>query len=91
MINCKPVLQENFYFEVAVHNPGQQNELTVNSIDILSFLRLKLSNTLIQMRIRIVETNEKNLAYTATERYEHLLNQNSALARLKDEFNLILD
>lgn len=91
MINCKPVLQENFFFEVAVHNPGQQNELAVNSVDILSFLRAKLNNTQIQMRIRIVETNEKNLAYTATERYEHLLNQNPALARLKDEFNLILD
>lgn len=91
MINCEPVLQENFYFEVAVHNPGQQNELTVNSIDILSFLRARLHNTQIQMRVRIVETNEKHLAYTSTERYEHLLNQNPALARLKDEFNLILD
>jgi len=91
MINCKPVLQENFHFEVAVHNPGQQNELTSNSIDILSFLRLKLKNTHLQMRVRIVETNEKHLAYTSTERYEHLLNQNSALARLKDEFNLMLD
>lgn len=91
MINCQPVLQENFHFEVAVHNPGQQNELTVNSVDILSYLRAKLNNTQIQMRVRIVETNEKHLAYTATERYEHLLNQNPALARLKDEFNLILD
>lgn len=91
MINCKPVLQENFHFEVAVHNPGQQNELAANSIDILSFLRGQLRNTSLQMRVRIVETNEKNLAYTATERYEHLLNQNPALARLKDEFNLILD
>lgn len=91
MINCQPVLQENFYFEVGVHNPGQQNELTANSIDILTFLRSKLKNTLLQMRIRIIETNEKNLAYTTTERYEHLLNQNPALARLKDEFNLMLD
>lgn len=91
MINCKPVLQENFHFEVAVHNPGQQNELVTNSVDILSFLRDKLRNTHLQMRIRIVETNEKHLAYTATERYEHLLNQNAAIARLKEEFNLRLD
>lgn len=91
MINCQPVLQENYCFEVAVHNPGQQNELTVNSVDILTFLRSKLNNTQIQMRVRIVETNEKHLAYTATERYEHLLQQNPVLARLKDEFNLILD
>ena len=24
MINCKPTLQENYYFEVAVHNPGSK-------------------------------------------------------------------
>ncbi|MDD4514991.1 DNA polymerase III subunit gamma/tau [Massilibacteroides sp.] len=91
MINCKPVLQENFYFEVAVHNPGQQDELATNSVDILTFLRSKLNNTQIQMRIRIVETNEKHLAYTATERYEHLLKENPVLARLKEEFNLRID
>lgn len=91
MINCKPVLQEDFHFEVAVHNPGQQNELAESSIDILSFLRAKLKNTQVQMRVRIVETNEKHLAYTATERYEHLLTQNPVIARLKEEFNLRLD
>lgn len=37
MINCKPTLQENYYFEVAVHNPGQQEELINNAIHILPF------------------------------------------------------
>jgi DNA polymerase-3 subunit gamma/tau len=91
MINCKPVLQEDAYFEVVVYNPGQQDELASNSIDMLSFLRGELKNTQIQMRVRIVEPNEKHLAYTSTERYEHLLKQNPLVARLKDEFNLRLD
>jgi len=91
MTNCKPVLQENFHFEVSVHNPGQQEELINNSIDILSFLRTHLKNTHIQMRVRISESNEKKLAYTATEKYQHLLDTNPALSRLRDEFNLIID
>lgn len=91
MINCKPVLQDNYCFEVSVHNPGQQDELTNNCIDILSYLRIQLKNTRIQMRVRIDETNQKHLAYTAVEKYEHLLNINPVLARLKDEFNLTLD
>lgn len=91
MYNCKPVLQDNFFFEVAVHNPGQREELINNSIEILSYLRSQLKNTAIQMQIRISETNEKKLAYTATEKYEHLLNINPALGKLKDEFNLTLD
>lgn len=91
MINCKPALQDNYYFEVCVHNPGQQDELTNNCIDILGFLRMQLKNTRIQMRVRIDETNQKHLAYTSAEKYEHLLNINPVLAKLKDEFNLTLD
>lgn len=91
MINCKPVLQENFYFEVAVHNPGQQEELVNAAIDILPYLRTHLKNTRIQMRVRIIESNEKHLAYTSTEKFEHLLTVNPTLAKLKEEFNLTID
>lgn len=91
MINCKPELKENYHFEVAVHNPGQQEELINAAIDILSYLRTQLKNTRIQMRVRIIETNEKHLAYTSTEKFEHLLHVNPVLAKLKDEFNLTID
>lgn len=91
MINCKPTLQENYYFEVAVHNPGQQEELINNAIHILPFLRQHLTNSRIQMRVRIVEGNEKHLAYTSTEKLELLMKINPNLGRLRDEFNLTLD
>ncbi|MDR0430321.1 MAG: DNA polymerase III subunit gamma/tau [Tannerellaceae bacterium] len=91
MVNCKPVLQENFHFEVAVHNPGQKDELLNDSINLLPFLRSNLKNNHIQMCIRISETNEKKLAYTSTEKYEHLININPVLDKLKNEFNLTLE
>ena len=91
MINCKPTLQENYYFEVAVHNPGQQEELINNAIHILPFLRQHLNNSRIQMRVRIVEGNEKQLSYTSTEKLELLMKINPTLGRLRDEFNLTLD
>jgi DNA polymerase-3 subunit gamma/tau len=91
MVNCKPVLQENYAFEVSVHNPGQQDELLNDSVKLLPFLRLRLKNSRIQMRIRISETNEKKLAYTSSEKYEYLSGINPLLHRLKDEFNLMLD
>lgn len=91
MINCKPVLQENYFFEVGVHNPGQQDELSNGCVDLLNYLRVQLKNTRIQMRVRIIEVNEKHLAYTSTEKFEHLLSVNPVLGKLKDEFNLTLD
>lgn len=91
MINCPPVLQENYTFEVAVHNPGQQDELQNNSVDILNFLRYNLRNSKILMRIRICETNEKHLAYTSTEKFNLLVEVNPTITKLKDEFDLRID
>jgi DNA polymerase-3 subunit gamma/tau len=91
MINCKPVLKDNYVFEVAVHNPGQQQELENSAVDLLPYLRSNLRNTRIQMSIRIIESNEKHLAYTSTEKYDLLLRTNPVLTKLKEEFNLILD
>ena len=59
MINCKPTLQENYYFEVAVHNPGQQEELINNAIHILPFLRQHLTNSRIQMQIGRASCRER--------------------------------
>lgn len=91
MINCKPVLQPDYSFEVAVHNPGQQEELFNAAVDILPYLRSELKNSHIQMRVRIIVANEKHLAYTASEKYEHLLQINPALAHLREEFDLRID
>ncbi|MDR1258443.1 MAG: DNA polymerase III subunit gamma/tau [Tannerellaceae bacterium] len=91
MANCKPVLLEDYCFEVSVHNPGQQDELLNDSVRLLPYLRRHLKNTRLRMRVRISETNEKKLAYTSTEKYEHLLNINPLLGNLKEEFNLLPD
>jgi len=91
MIHCKPVLLEKFKFEVMVSNPAQQEELISNSIEILKILRTQLKNELIQMHIRIDETNEKKPIYTSTEKYEFLNDLNPLLSKLKDEFGLEFD
>lgn len=91
MLSCKPKLLDNFYFEIAVHNPPQQEELINSAIDILSVLRSKLGNSHIQMKVRVQETNEKHLAYTAAEKLELLMTINPTLGKLKNEFDLRVD
>lgn len=91
MINNKPVLQDDYSFEVTLHNPGQQEELEKNSYEIMNFLRQNLKNNQIQMRIRISEANEKQLAYTSYEKYDLLLKTNPAIAKLKAMFDLRIE
>lgn len=88
MSNSQPQLQDNFYFEVGVHNPGMQEELINNAIDILAALRKKLQNTHIQMRVRIMESNEKHLAYTSAEKYQHMMEINPLIDKLRKDFDL---
>lgn len=91
MINCKPTLKGGSVFEVGVYNPGQREELMGGSADLLQYLRTELKNTHIEMQVRVVETNDKHLAYTAAEKYAYLVGVNPVLAKLKDEFKLISD
>jgi len=91
MINCKPVLGENFKFEVKVHNPAQQEALISNSLDLLKLLRTRLINDQVQMVVRIDENTEQKPVYTSTEKFEFLNNINPLLSKLIDEFNLSID
>ncbi|OAV69536.1 DNA polymerase III subunit tau [Bacteroidales bacterium Barb4] len=91
MQSCKPVLQENDYFEAAVLNPGQQDELANNASDILAFLRRELKNTNIQMRVRVTAETAGKLPVTSAEKYEYLININPLLKQLREEFSLSTD
>ena len=91
MVNCKPVLLDNFQFEVKMHNPAQKEELLSNSLELLKLLRTSLKNDLIQMRILIDENLEKKTVYTAAEKFEFLHNINPLLSKLVEEFDLAID
>jgi DNA polymerase-3 subunit gamma/tau len=91
LISCKPVLKENFTFEVAIYNPSQKNEISGSSAEILGYLCSKLNNTHIKMDIRIVEKDEKEMIYTSTEKYNYLIKVNPNLEKLKNIFNLTIE
>ena len=91
MLNCEPKLLDPHLFEVVVHNPAQQDELLQKTLSILSFIRRQLRNDHVQLRVRIEEGNQKQIAVTAAEKFALLLKINPALGKLKEEFDLKLD
>ncbi len=90
MLNCLPELLSNKLFEVVVNNPMQEQRLLNHSYEILSYLKDKLRNTQIEMQVRISEDNEKKLAFTPAEKFNLMMEENSSLRKLKDEFGLEL-
>ena len=91
MANSKPVLLNDYFFEVPVYNTVQQDELLNESIKLLPYLRRELKNYKIQMSIRVSDPSGKKRAYTPSEKFQHLYSVNPALGKLKDEFNLRAD
>jgi DNA polymerase-3 subunit gamma/tau len=91
LINCKPSLKENYSMEVSVYNPSQKDEIFDNSAEILGHLCSRLHNSRIKMEIRIIEKDEKEMIYTATEKYNYLIKKNPNLEKLKDIFNLTIE
>lgn len=91
MNQSSPVLISSCDFEVVVNNPGQKDRLEEKGTSILSALRLSLKNFSISMQVRVSQNNEKKLAFTSDEKFRLMVEQNSALLKLKDEFNLELD
>lgn len=89
--SCRPILKEQFSFEVAVYNPSQKDEISDSSTDILGYLYAKLNNTHLKMEIRVAEKDEKAMIYTASEKYDYLSKKNPTLEKLKDIFNLTLE
>ncbi|MBK5719582.1 DNA polymerase III subunit gamma/tau [Dysgonomonas sp. Marseille-P4677] len=90
MLNCLPNLIENTLFEVVVNNPVQEQRLMEYTMDILTRLRAQLRNTNLRMQIRISEDNEKKLAFTPSEKFNLMIEENESLRKLKDEFGLEL-
>jgi len=91
MTSCKPVLKDDFLFEVTVHNPELQKELAGNSAEVLSFLRDNLKNSKIQMSIHVEEAQQSHHVSLAAEKYDHMVKINPSLIKLTEEFSLRLD
>lgn len=90
MLNCLPNMLDNRSFEVVVNNPVQEQRILENQYSILSALYSKLRNNQIKMTVRVTQENEKKLAFTSSEKFNLMAEENEVLRRLKDEFDLEL-
>lgn len=90
MLNCLPNMLDNKSFEVVVNNPVQEQRILENQYSILSALYSKLRNNQIKMTVRVTQENEKKLAFTSSEKFNLMAEENEVLRRLKDEFDLEL-
>jgi hypothetical protein len=83
-----PILEENFQLVLEIENTIQEDLISSIKPELVSYLRIELKNSLIQLSTVITEKVKDRLIYSDAEKYDELLKKNSSLALLRQKFNL---
>ncbi|WP_075344305.1 DNA polymerase III subunit gamma/tau [Tenacibaculum agarivorans] len=84
----QPTLGKNFEIVVSLPNTLMKNQLEKGKPNLLRFIREKVNNYGIKIRIDVNEVVEKKFAYTPLEKYNKLKEKNPMIEKLKNTFGL---
>ena len=83
-----PKLADNFTIWIELPNGTMKKEIEREKYDLMEYLKLKLNNHFIQLRITVNEATAKKFAFTPEEKYLKLREKNPAIDLLRKEFDL---
>ncbi len=83
-----PKLTDNFTIWIELPNGTMKKEIEREKYDLMEYLKLKLNNHFIQLRITVNEATAKKFAFTPEEKYQKLREKNPAIDLLRKEFDL---
>ncbi len=83
-----PILKENFVIELTLENKLQEKAIVDIQNEIKSFLHSNLSNSKINLIIKVAQQKVEKKLYTNNDKFKYLNEKNSSLSQLKQKFNL---
>ena len=90
MMNMSPKLLNDTTFEIGVDNGMVEKYMNQLAPSIQEYLREKLHNRKITMKVRVFENKEVVRAYSHVERFQLMSKKNPKLLKLKEVFGLEL-
>ncbi len=84
----KPVLKENYLIEVILSNTSQVELLNEEKLNILTYLREKMNNDLIDLDTKVIEIDKNEIPYTNSDKYKKMYEENKNLAVLGQKLGL---
>lgn len=90
MQNMRVTLLNDTTFEVVVDNEMAAKDFTALIPELQSYLRGRLRNSKVTMKVRISEATENVRAFNRVEKFQMMAQKNNALMQLKEEFGLEL-
>ncbi len=83
-----PEIRENYELVLEIENTVQEDLISNIKPELVSWLRVELKNSAIQLTTIITEKVKGRIIYTDAEKYDELVKVNPSLALLRQKFNL---
>lgn len=84
----QPRLKNKIEIHLTVPNDTNRVELEKQSTSLLSYLREKLINDHLTLKLHVDTKEDKKFVYTAEDKYDELVEKNPIIATFKKNFNL---
>ncbi|MBK6285171.1 MAG: hypothetical protein IPF54_23275 [Draconibacterium sp.] len=81
-------MKEDYQLVLEIENTVQEDLISNIKPELVSWLRIELKNSLIQLNTVITEKVKGRIIYTDSEKYDELVKENPSLRLLKKKFNL---
>lgn len=83
-----PELKEGYQLLLEIENTVQEDLINNIKPELVSYLRVELKNSFIQLNTLITQKVKGRIIYTDAEKYDELVKENPSLALLRKKFNL---
>jgi DNA polymerase III subunit gamma/tau len=87
----RPVLKDDLVIEFSVENKILEEKLDYHRNALLGYLKKRLDNSAITLRIVVIENPKGSRPYTDREKFEHMSARNPAMQDLREMLDLDLD
>jgi hypothetical protein len=83
-----PELKDNFQLEIEIDNSVQEDLINNIKPELLTYLRIELKNSLIQLNVVYAKNSKGRVIYTDSDKFEELLKKNPNLNLLRQKMGL---
>lgn len=87
----EPEMESNTQFHITVDNALQKKEFAKFGKQLMNAIRDILQNDYVQLHVKVAEYTQAQVAYTSTEKYKILKEQNHHLDELRQRLNLQIE
>ena len=91
LLSKRPSLLDKTIIEFVINNKALEEAINEDKMNFLGFLRKELNNYNIQLNLQLSVNEDKTNLYTATDRYNRLVEKNPMIKKFRQTFDLDIE